>query len=806
MSKMRLLSWRNMKRQKIRTICLSIAIVISTFLMTIAMMVASSFELSYGNYLKTNRTFLMDAAINLYSQEDVDSIVESELVKESGSEYHLGYKLQGDDVMASIAYYTDEMYEMMGCLPSEGVVPKSSNEILLPKYVAEIMWPDCKIGSQIELEYTIDDKDVKDSFVISGFYDLKVNSRNMFLVSKEYYENKKQEYIQQGIDASKFHVTVALIFNENHNLEKNMNELLSEANIDIDSSEYMVNEEPVDILETSIRIIMLIVAFAIILIGSLLIVEIFELSLNNESAFYRSLYILGVTEREVLHMIFMQLFMIAIFANIVAIIVAVVSCKFAIVPFVNSLVTLDLETHVTVKTIVYPCIVSIIEVIVGLIMMIKHIKGRMSIIDKSKRMVYKKRTGLRFSNLLYRMTIRRVSSQKRAVISISLILTIGLILCNGICSYIGGFDINKYIGETLLADYIVHNSSFDYISGDIRLIDNESLAPVFATDKDYTASSASFIDNTLDLDDESFIKYRELLPESDYTDGIIPVSIYGLDDYFVEQMNIIKGQIDIEKFRTGNYIILDGISASDSGYEIEDGVNWWNVGDKVPLKAADGSVREYEVMAIVYLPYELGMGLYNHNSCDIYLPTNEWKILTGGSDPYIYLFDVHDEDISYWDNRFEELVASHNDIQYESAATIAKDNEDLFRQIKIIVIVLVAIILMAVLGGFFNIIINEMYQLKDEIVNLQRIGVSSGELLKQFVLEVISYISIGITLGCLLSPFIVRYFINDIIAEDYVKYTPVYIIDIIFVIAGAVIVLISSIIYKRNVIVEKFDR
>lgn len=806
MSRIGLLSIRNMKRQKMRSICLFIAIAISTFLMTIALVLANSLELSYGEYLKENRIWQGDAAINVYSTEDVNKISESDLVKDIGCEYHLGYVMDNDDAAANIAYYSEAMYEKMNCSPSEGTVPVEKNDILLPKYIAQKAWADCKIGSEITLDYFIGDNEVSDVFTISGFYEQKVSTRNMFLVSEKYFLDKKQEYIDKGVEESQFPIMTVVTFNKNSNFEGLTEQLIAETNIDVNTDEYVVNEECDDVLQNSIKIIILIVSVAIIIIGGLLIVNIFELSLNNESVFYRSLYILGVSKGEVLRMIFIQLVMIALFANVFAIILAHISCGLVLVPFVNSMINLELTLKISAKTIVFPTMLSSLEVAFGLCLMMRHVSKRMVIIEQVECVNYKKRSGRWFSNPIYRMTMRRIATQKRAVISISAILFIGLVLCNGICSYIKGFDINKYIGESLLADYVVHNATFDQYSDQIDVIDESALAPLFNSDKEFEYASASAKDYQVSLDEESLDRYRELIQDGQYNDGIITTHLYGLDDYFVSQLDVLKGEIDIDKFRSGNYLILDGVSAPDKNLEIEDGNSWWNIGDKVQLKAADGSMREYEIMAIVNMPYDLTVGTYYNDTCNFFLPQSEWEKLTGETSKYICLFNVDESDKAYWDNRFEELESSNSNITYQSAKTVAEDNKELFERIEAMVIILVLIIFASVIGGFFNIVVNEMYQLKNELINLQRIGVSEKELVKQFILEVVSYLCIGIILGCSSSPFIARGIINNLIDEDYVRYSAVYIVDFAYIFVAIIIASLATVLYKKKVIVKRFER
>lgn len=796
-----LLSIRNMKRQKTRTICLFIAIVISTFLISVVSVLSESLQQSYGDYIKSNRLWQGDVAINVYSDKEVSSISDSELVKDVGCEYHLGYVIADGDAVANVAYYSSDMYEKMNCEPMEGEVPTEKKDIYLPKYIAEKAWPNCKVGSEITLAYSIGNESVSDTFTISGFYEQKVGSRNMFLVSEKYYDEKKQEFSEKGIDDSEFPIMLAVSFKEHKNFEELTQKLLSEEGIH--TTEYTVNEEVTDSLEKGIRILECIILSVLAIIGSLLIVDIYELSLNNDRIYYRSLYILGVSKREIVRMILIQMVAIAVVANIIAAGLACVSCNYLLVPLINRLINLELQMSISKGALIYPVLISLLEVVLGLLLMLRHINRQINITGKTRKIKYKKRTGRKFSNPLFRMTLRRVGTQKRAVFGISFLLFLGIVLCNGICSYIKGFDIDQYIGESLQADYVVHNASFDAMSDQLAVIEESALSTLFNTEKEFEYASASAKEYQVKLDEESTLKYRELLPEGQYKDGLITTYLYGLDDYFVSKMDVIKGEIDLDKFNSGNYVILDGVCAPEAGMETEQGKSWWNIGDKVSLTASDGSVKEYEIMAYADLPYDLGVGSYYYETCNFFLPESEWENLTGETGRYICLFNVNKNDLPYWEETFHTLSKTNDSIKYESARTIAEDNKDLFRNIEVIVVMIILIIIASVLGGFFNIIINEMYQLKNELINLKKIGVSERELVVQFVFEVFIYICTGIVLGIVLSPVLVRTFINDVIAEDYVTYRLVYSIDAVYIFMGIVIMFGAVMMYKRNVISKR---
>ncbi|MEG1525883.1 MAG: hypothetical protein RR475_12860, partial [Clostridia bacterium] len=74
--------------------------------------------------------------------------------------------------------------------------------------------------------------------------------------------------------------------------------------------------------------------------------------------------------------------------------------------------------------------------------------------------------------------------------------------------------------------------------------------------------------------------------------------IYGLDAPLFSKLTVFSGTIDMEKLKSGNYVVA-------APYDTEGKLNYYNVGDKVTIANAAGERKEYEVLAVAVIPYNI---------------------------------------------------------------------------------------------------------------------------------------------------------------------------------------------------------
>lgn len=789
------ISLRNMKVRKGRTICVALSIFISMVFMTAAFLIYSSMSASYSNYLREGRSWKGDAGIYVYSEADAKAIKKSSMVRKSCEGCHLGEILtDGDYVQTEIAYYSDEMSDWMHCNPTEGRMPEKADEIVVSTDFLESRGidPDKAINKTTEFEYNISDEKVNGSFIISGYYKSETSAKDMILVSGEYYAECVEKYKALGVKDTEFPILVEVIFSQNSDFEKLAKELISQTSIPVSEADYIVNSEVEGAFGTGMKAFVAVIFALIMVIGVFLILNTYSMSLNNDIILYRQLHALGVSKKELIKFVYIQIQLLTAIALLAGWICGILVTKTIVIPVLSHIISIEVRIDITPPLFIFTLLFAEIITFLCVFIVYRRIRKYTGINSCVKSVRYKKKNGIRIKNLCRRMAVRRIGANKGSFLFITFMLLLGVLICNGISSYISGFDAKKYISESLPVDYAVHSSTFKLDIKKRQGFEKEQLSGVNNLHGLIKSGGASITEVNAMLDSEAEKRFEQLGMQSEDERGTMHTYLYGLDRMFLEHMKVLKGTIDQEKLSSGNYCIIDSLGLEDTGRSC------WNPGDKVQISGNSGAEKEYTVMAIVSFPYDLSYHSKWQSSSDIYIDEDEWQKFTGKNDYYLYVYDVEDKYQNTWDDTLKNITEKAGSLVYESAETKLEENQNYFNELRALSVLIIIITMIVILGGFLNIIINEMNSLKAESINLQRIGVARKELLSTFSVEVCSYMFFGVLLGTVFTPVVCRLFINELIAESYVTYKATWTIDILFLVFGAVISIVCCIIYWNN--------
>lgn len=804
MSEIIKLSIRNMKNKKGRTFCVFLSGVICILFLTIVCSIISAIYTTFGEYLRANRLWKGDASIIVYTDEDREVIQNSNLINDSCNMYYLGAVLMDDNseyMKYEISYFDKKMCDWMGVDLVEGRLPNSADEIVVSDEYLQENGLKYRKNLVAEINYTCAGTTVNKTFKIVGYYDTgECAKKDEILVSRKYYEQQRQVFADNGAD---FPITVEVVYKQNHGYQKLTEKLISKTSMDIDTAEYLVNNESDSQFGMGMVVSFFFVIFLIGVLGALLIMSTYGLSINSDLKFYKSLYILGISAKELFAIFMTQILLVSGFSALIGIASGFGLSKLVIMPIINKSTTLELEAKINWLILGIPLVVFVVVIMACALKLVFYIYKVVSLSRRAIKPKYRMRHGRCISNLLIKMTLRRIGANKKIFFLISFFLFSGIVIGNGINTYLNGFDVAKYIDEGLYADYTVHSSSFGKSVERREPFRYEELADISDLEGMKNAGGASICDLNVELAENVLSKYKKLQTGTSAENSMY-TSLYGVDDILIDKMQVLNGEIDLDKLHTGNYVLIDSFGLEDNGETI------WNIGDTITLQNTEGKQKNYIVMAIISLPYDLTYQSKWEDSSDIYLPESEWKSFTDEDDYYIYMFDAEESYHAEWDNWFTNKVSEDSNLVYESAKTKADDNEQFMSQLRSFVWALIFVIILGVLIGFFNIIVNEMIGLKEELINLQRIGVGANKLVMQFFIEAAMYILLGIVTGIIISPIISRYLINDFIAEKYVSYKYDFTLSIVYMLIGIMLVglagfLFQNLICRRETSKEKLQ-
>ena len=239
-------------------------------------------------------------------------------------------------------------------------------------------------------------------------------------------------------------------------------------------------------------------------------------------------------------------------------------------------------------------------------------------------------------------------------------------------------------------------------------------------------------------------EYKEMLPMP-YAEeqmrrlteeSLIDAHLYGVDDFITGKLEIADGEFDLEKFKTGNYVIASSFIDTGEG-------RYYDIGDKVPIDFGNGNVKEYEVMAIGDIPYALGPQHSHYFDLYLTLPADEYIAQTGETGAMKTAFNAEESAIP----AIQEWIADYCEnvdpnMAYQSRETFASEFEGMQNMYLTVGGLLSVILALIGILNFINSVITSVQTRRQELAVLQSIGMTGKQLKNMLIGEGLWYTAV----------------------------------------------------------------
>lgn len=765
----------NRRRNIIAFIAIALTTLLFTSLFTIGFGMKNSMELETMRMVGT--TF--HGGFKRINKEGIDKLKTHPLIKEIGIRQMIGSVINDEFIKEQVEIsYGDENYIKRGFnYPTTGRLPVEKNEIITDTLVLDLLEIPHRVGEKIKLRYTIEEngivlETIEDEFILSGFYDAdEAMMARMVFTSKEYADSLN---LQENI----YYLDV--MFSNSKNIEEKLIQVQSE-------SGYTPNEEgpAIDIgvnwgymsgkLEDADPITiggMVLILLIIIFTGYLIIYNIFQISVVSDIKFYGLLKTVGTTKKQIMKIIRRQAF----FISLIGIPIGLILGYFAgvlILPRIASITTVGdkVVNSINVLIFLFSIIFSLITVFISCRKPGK-IAGRVSPVEAVKvtdidKMNYsyirRSEAGVNIS----KMAISNLFRNKTRTIIVLLSMSLSLILLNSVYTVANSLDMNKFLSGFVNADFVL--GSGKYFKADFRFKEdslNENIIDLINSKEGFKNGGRIYYtpDN-----------YVELLSEKDLEpQNRTPIQLYGLDGYLIDKQKILKGQIDMEKLMSGNYIIYGGYTNNNGVLELDK--MQYDVGDKVKLNTENG-VREFEVMAIISYGYSNSARYINMSIGDdskpkysqlLYLPSSIYKEMVSDPSIMVYQFDVEDINIADYENFLEDYTNNIDyTLDYDSRDKQKKEFDNFKNMFLLVGGFLSFIVALVGIINFINSIITSIIARKREFALLQSIGMTRRQLNSMLIGEGVFYALGTMMISAIFSIAISATVINKLISKAF---------------------------------------
>ena len=248
------------------------------------------------------------------------------------------------------------------------------------------------------------------------------------------------------------------------------------------------------------------------------------------------------------------------------------------------------------------------------------------------------------------------------------------------------------------------------------------------------------------IDNENVDTWMRDMNDDVYEHGTI-AKIYGMDGYAIDNLTVLHGEYDADKFATGKYILVN-----EYGTESGDHEAYFLPGETITVNNKNGEEREYTVMATVDIPYALRIQNYMDLDVGYIFPTEEFNDFFGKRNPMRCIFDVTDEDelaIESWIRDYTEQLEPS--LTYTSREVYKNEFSSFTNMFKMAGGMLTGILALIGVLNLINTLITSVISRRLEFAMLEAVGMTKGIQIRSICFEGLICGVLAVIAGLLLS-------------------------------------------------------
>jgi len=769
------LSFKTLMSAKKRNIIAVLAIALTALLFTSLFTIVMSINETNQNYQFRSVGGYAHGAFKDVDEDQIAVLSAHPGVKAVGVRTVLGLATQGafEKDYAEISYMDDNNAKWSFSQPTVGRTPKSGNEISMDTKALELLGVKPELGAQVKVTYTLADKeqmgwDVTDTFTLVGWWDYdELLSVHFLNVSKEYAQKIEKKAVAGGMKP--FRTDLSVMLRSSLNIENDLTRIGEDCGYSIGEEAGQLRigvnwgytaTQIWDTLGVGGILAMLAVLILVAFTGYLVIYNIFQISVAGDIRYYGLLKTIGVTPKQLRRLIRQQALLLSALGIPVGLLLGY-GVGAAAVPITMSTSTMG-GRYTTVS--VSPWIFLFSSVFALLTVLLScarpgRIAGRVSPVEAvryTERQSAGKthRKGSKVTPVQMAAANLGRDKKKTALVMVSLSLTV--VLLNLLVTFIGGFDMDKYLSRRSCADFLI--STPDYFNYRGFSLTKEAVEPVRANTahslegfayqtggvgmylpESVWRDEAAFYSRDTDMDIDALL--AQTPRDGDKVQAVSQIE--GLDPTLGEKLTVIDGSLD-SLWEPDSHAIAIAVNLDDSGKLPDPGI-YPAVGEKIKVTYGNGDTAydvNYTVCALVDVPYNMSSRFYTMGyeailSADaLYRDAGEDNVF-----PMVYLFDTPSPEAEAAAESYLAQLTSDPDspLMYESKAT----HRAYFHEFRMTFVILGGL-LCAIIGvvgilNFFNAMMTAILARSREFAVLQSVGMTGRQLETMLLWEGLLY-------------------------------------------------------------------
>lgn len=870
----RRLSFRTFRANGTRNLIAILAILLTTVLFTSLFTIALSINESFQQSNFRQIGGFSHGTFKYLTEEQYNELKDDPLIKEYGLRRFLGMPFDApfNKSHVEIGYSDANQAHWAYCDPVEGRLPaEGTDEAATDTHVLALLGVEPKLGTQFTVTFDVDGKQTTQTFTLCGWweYDEAIVANHILLPESRV--NAVLDELQitpPGSDKMTGTYNLDVMLDSPVNISQKIDQILANhgyqnqsrsedgfistgVNWGYTATSLFSQMDAPTIL--SIIGVLLLILFT----GYLIIYNVFQISVTNDIRFYGLLKTIGTTSRQLRRIIRQQALLLSVFGIPLGLIAG-----YGVGALLTPVVIGRLEGIPHIETSPNPLIFLLSALFALFTVLISchkpgRIAGRVSPIEAVRYTegshIRKKERRTRGAKIPQMAWANLGRSRKKTVLTVSS-LALAVVLLTLTVTFTSGFDMDKYISNMIVTDFVVADASYFQSNGNFSadtavpqsVIDTvnaqggvqagglvygrTSAVQEFVSEDWYRASKAYYADAD---EVEAMLAWSEKGKNGTISDT---AQLYGMDDYTRNHLNVLEGDLSTLN-EPGTRNIAAVYSVDDYGNPVMDS-HWAKIGDTVTLRYVDefefydpmtGKVLDpenipddqpyhtravkyhdidYTVTALVEVPYPLS---YRYYGADEFVLNDQTFIQDSGtSSIMLYAFDMQDDAAVQNMESFLQK-ATQNELSaydYDSKSTYAAEFDGFRNMFLMLGGALCFIVALVGVLNFFNAVLTGIITRKREFAVLQSIGMTGHQLKTMLIIEGLLY-----TLAAIVFTLILNIIFSPLLKQSlssmfwfftyHFTLTPILVMLPVFLALGILIPLVTYRMTNKQSIVDR---
>lgn len=870
------LSRKSLRASKNRNIMAVLAIALTALLFTALFTIGMSTNDAYQQANFRQVGGYSHGGFKYLTEEQYNELKDHSLIEQYGMRRFLGMptKYPFNKSHVEVSYCDENEAHWMYCDPIEGRLPKEgTNEAATDLQVLSLLGVEPKLGAQFTIIFSVDGKETTQTFTLCGWWEkdeIVVANHVLIPESRVNAVLNELQVTAPGNDGMTGSWNLDVMFQNSRHIEENLHQILADYGYQEESRSEdnfistgvnwgYTGAKLSDSIDTTTLLILVIILLVIIFTGYLIIYNIFQISVVGDIRFYGLLKTIGTTGRQIKRIIRHQ----ALILSLIGIPIGLVFgwlLGSVLTPFVLSQLDGVVSGIVSANPLIF--VISALFALLTVFISCSR-PGRMAAkISPIEAVRYTEGSGIRRTIKrgtkgisLFGMAKANLGRSRGKTIVTLVSLALAVVLFNTVTLFATGFDMDKYLSDRAVCDFIVSEAGYFQAGLDVGFTPEKRIEQNVVDDinaqggieeagKVYgdTGNNFEFITEDYyrkingDWYDADTLNQMVDEAERDASGNLAEdVQLYGMDSTALSKMTVLEGDLS-EVGKPGSRKIA-AVYATDDYGNAEMGSNWAKIGDTVTVRhireleyynPETGEVYEnedaigdqpyrmrairyedidYEVAALVSVPITLS---YRYFGSDEFILNDQTFMQdTGTSDLMVYFFDTTDEANPKMEQFLQDYTENVNpSYDFESKASYQSEFEGFRNMFLLMGGVLSLIIAIVGILNFINATLTGIITRKQEFAMLQSIGMTGKQLKTMLVEEGLLY-ALGSILLALVLSLILQPLAGNVLSNMFWFFSfhltllPILLVTPIFVLFGCIVPMIVYRAVAKQTIVER---